>query len=194
VSSQGHSAPDGGEAPQLSAEDRIRIAKAARQVAGYTNFLRWAANFRKNELLPHPRHDRVMLLSPMQSGRFSFCVDGDTLLVGVQTFESAWMATLPFCKAYVSDRLYLSVEGVRCMESQLSPLCVGIFVDSRAKRSVMAHATWLQLVEVVAVGSTIASVGEKLGAPIPIADEDVIAALERFGHAHANRQDLSGFL
>ncbi|WP_240533886.1 hypothetical protein [Aeromonas veronii] len=116
----------GDEGPQISPEERARIAKSARQVAAYANFLRWTANFRRDEVVKHPNHDRVMLLSPMQSGRFSFAIEGDTLLLGVQDFEAAWMAAMPFDCAYVSDRLYLSVEGVACMDAKLPPLALGI--------------------------------------------------------------------
>lgn len=59
----------GDEGPQISPEERARIAKSARQVAAYANFLRWTANFRRDEVVKHPNHDRVMLLSPMQSGK-----------------------------------------------------------------------------------------------------------------------------
>jgi hypothetical protein len=176
-----------------TAEDRNRIARAARQVAGYTNFLRWAANFRKNEMLPHPRHDRVMLLSPMQSGRFGFCVDGDTLMLGVQPFEAAWMAALPFAMAYVTDRLYLSVDSVTCMENPLSPLAIGIFVDARSKRHAMSRASRLQLFGVEAVGGVITSVDRELGTLIRLSDEDIIGALDNRARAHVSRQDLSRF-
>lgn len=103
---------DEDEGPKISPEERARIAKSARQLASYVNFLRWAANFRRDEIARHPSHDRVMLLSPMQSGRFSFALEGQTLLLGVQPFEAAWAASMPFDCAYVSDRLYLSVQGV----------------------------------------------------------------------------------
>lgn len=37
------------------------------------------------------------------------------MYVGVQPFEAAWASCMPFEAAYVSDRLYLSVEGVNFM-------------------------------------------------------------------------------
>jgi hypothetical protein len=118
---------------EISAEDRARIAKAARQLAAYTNFLRWCANFRKDEVSRHPRSERVVLLSPMQSGRFAFRVQGNTGELGVQPFELAWMSCMPFDRAYVTDRLYLSVEGVACLDSGLPSLGIGIFIDDQAK-------------------------------------------------------------
>ncbi len=45
---KGGGKPQGDEGPQISPEERARIAKAAKQVAAYANFPRWSANFQKD--------------------------------------------------------------------------------------------------------------------------------------------------
>jgi hypothetical protein len=178
---------------QVSPEDRTRIAKAAKQVAAYINFLRWTANFQKDELTRHPRHERVMLLSPMQSGRFSFAVEGETIYLGVQPFEAIWMATLPLDQAYVSDRLYLTVEGVACIDSKLPALGLGVFVDDQAKRKQMAAAKWLQLVRVQVGDGRVIAVDSEFGSRIPVTGADIIGALAAAGQAKLKQQDISRF-
>lgn len=184
---------DGDDAPQISPEERARIAKSARQMAAYANFLRWAANFRRDEVVKHPNHDRVMLLSPVQSGRFSFAIEGDTLLLGVQDFEAAWMAAMPFDSAYVSDRLYLSVEGVACMDAKFPPLALGIFVDDAAKRRAMSAARFVQPVRISVRDGCIAEVGRALGLGFPIRQGDVIKQLVVAAKEKLRQQDMGRF-
>lgn len=181
------------DGPQISPEERARIAKAAKQLASYANFLRWTANFRKDEITQHARHERVMMISPMQSGRFSFCVKGDTILLGVQPFEAIWMASMPLDKAYVSDRLYLAVEGVACMDSKLPPLGIGFFVDDQVKRKQMAAAKWLQPMQVRVQGGSVVVVERKIGAKIPVSNADIIASLSAVAQAKLKQQDMSRF-
>jgi hypothetical protein len=181
------------EGPQISPEERARIAKAAKQVASYANFLRWNANFQKDELARHPRHDRIMLMSAMQSGRFSFSIEDDTVYLGVQPFEAVWMSYMPLDKAYVSDRLYLSIEGVACMDSKLPPLGIGLFVDDVAKRRKMALAKWLQPVQVKVQNGSVSAVERQLGPRIPVVGADIIAALAAVAEAKLKQQDMSRF-
>lgn len=183
----------GDEGPQISPEERARIAKSARQVAAYANFLRWTANFRRDEVVKHPNHDRVMLLSPMQSGRFSFAIEGDTLLLGVQDFEAAWMAAMPFDCAYVSDRLYLSVEGVACMDAKLPPLALGIFVDDPVKRAAMSAARFVQPIRVHVRDGRIAEVGRAFGLGFPVKQGDVIKQLVVAAKEKLRQQDMGRF-
>lgn len=183
----------GDEGSQISQEERARIAKSARQVAAYANFLRWTANFRRDEVVKHPNHDRVMLLSPMQSGRFSFAIEGDTLLLGVQDFEAAWMAAMPFDCAYVSDRLYLSIEGVACMDAKLPPLALGIFVDDPVKRAAMSAARFVQPTRVHVRNGRIAEVGWVFGLGFPVKQGDVIKQLVVAAKEKLRQQDMGRF-
>lgn len=189
----GNRQQEGQEGPQISPEDKARIAKAARQVAAYANFLRWAANFQRDEITTHPRHDRVKLLSPMQSGRFPFLVSDGTLYLGVQDFEAAWVSAMPFDKAFVSDRLYLSVESVSCMDAKLPALGLGIFVDDRAKRQQMAAAKWLQPIRVKVSGGRVVERGRTIGAKVPVSATDIIKSLAEAAQAKLKQQDMSRF-
>jgi len=183
----------GDDTPQISPEDRQRIAKAARQVAAYTNFLRWAANFNSDEVIRHPGHDKVMLLSPMQSGRFSFAVTGETLMLGVQDFEAVWMSVMPFDCAYVSDRLYLSVEGVACMDAKLPPLALGIFVDDPAKRANMAATKFVQPIRVKVRDGRVTEVGRAFGLGFPVRQGDVVKQLAVAAKEKLRQQDMGRF-
>lgn len=177
-------------------EEIERIRKSANQLASYTNFLRWSANFRKDELVRHPNHDRIMMLSPMQSGRFSFSYDEDaqTLYLGVQTFEAAWISCMPFDGAYVSDRLYLSVTGVACMESKIPPLALGIFIDESRKRHLMSKAAMVQPMRVFVKDGKVEEVGELLGDPITMLEGDIIRSLSDEKAAKLKQQDIGRFL
>jgi hypothetical protein len=158
---------------KISAEDRARMAKAARQLAAYTNFLRWCANFQKDEVSRHPRSDRVILLSPMQSGRFAFRLQGEMGELGVQPFEVAWMSCMPFDRAYVTDRLYLSVEGVVCLNGSLASLGIGIFVDDHAKRQKLATVTSLRLIEARFCNGRLTPADREISAQLPVSGEDI---------------------
>ncbi len=128
------------EAPEISEEDKKRLQKATTLLTAYTNFMRWAGNFRRDEIKRHPRHASVVMLSTMQSSRFAFAVEGSSLLLAAQPFEMTWLSAMPFDSAYVSDRLYLSTDGAQCMEVNLPPLTIGIWCDQKAKREEMAQA------------------------------------------------------
>ncbi|WP_434518478.1 hypothetical protein [Pseudomonas sp. NFX1] len=179
--------------PAISAEEQARVTRAARQVVAYANFLRWTANFKRDEVLRHPRHERVMLLSPMQSGRFSFALEGDTLYVGVQPFEAAWAACMPFQAAYVSDRLYLSVEGVSFMDARMPPLSLGIFVDESSKRALMARAKFVRFVHVSVRDGYVIDVGEPCGEPVEMRPGDVVQQLQQTQQAKVQQQDMGRF-
>lgn len=179
--------------PATSADERARIARAARQVVAYAGFLRWAANFRRDEVLRHPEHDRVMLLSPMQSGRFSFALEGDTLYLGVQPFEAAWASYMPFEAAYVSDRLYLSVEGVNVMDARLPALALGIFVDEGRKRALMARARFVRFVQVSVRDGCVQEVGAPCSEAFEMRSGDVVRQLRETRQAKAQQQDMGRF-
>lgn len=180
-------------APRALSEQRGRIAKSARQLAGYANFLRWSANFPKEELSRHPRHERVMLLSPMQSGRFSFCIEQDTIYLGVQPFEAVWLACMPIDRVYVSDRLYLSIDGVACIDNKLPALGLGVFVDDQEKRARMAKAKWLQPMLVKVGDGQVVAVERELGAPIAVSGADIVGSLAAVAGAKIKQQDISRF-
>lgn len=154
---------------ELSQEDKERIKKSALQLASYVNFMRWSANFKREEIKVHPTHGKkIFLLSVMQSGRFSFLIQGDTVILGVQGFECAWMASMPFACAYVDDRLYLQVDAVECLGAKMSGLTLGIFVDDEKKLSAMKMAKYLQLVRVSVHNGSVTEVGRAIGLGFPI--------------------------
>ena len=184
---------EGGEGPKISLEERTRIARSARQLVSYVNFLRWAANFRRDEITRHPNHDRVMLLSPMQSGRFSFAIEGDTLILGVQAFEAAWAAYMPFECAYVSDRLYLCVQGVGCMDAKMPPLTLGIFVDDSKKRALMSTALIVQPVRVTVRDGAVDEVGRAVGVAFPMKTGDIIKQLVLTAREQPRQQDMGRY-
>lgn len=154
---------------ELSPEDKERIKRSALQLASYVNFMRWSANFRREEIKMHPTHGRkIFLLSLMQSGRFCFLVQGDTIIFGVQEFECAWMAHMPFSCAYVDDRLYLKVDSVECLGAKMSGLTLGIFVDDEHKLNAMKKAKYIQLVRVSVRNGEVTEVGRAFGLGFPI--------------------------
>lgn len=181
------------EQPKISPEELARISKAARQVAAYAVFLRWSATFQKDEITRNPKNGRIMLLSPMQSGRFAFHLEGDTLYLGIQSFEAAWFASMPFDKAYVTDRLYLAVEGVGCIDSKLPPLGLGIFVDSVLKRTKMVSAKWLQPIRIAVGDGQVVSIGGQIGSRIPVESGDIVSSLAATVAAKQKQQDISRY-
>lgn len=142
--------------------------RMARQLVAYANFLRWSATFSKEAVQRHPQQPQLMMLSPMQSGRFAFAISGDTILLGVQSFEAAWLSPLPVDRVSVSDRLYLTVDGVEGTAGRLAPLGIGIFVDDARKRQAMAAASRLQLVRITVADGAVASVGALLGTSVAV--------------------------
>lgn len=178
---------------EISREERARFAKSAKQLVAYTNFLRWSANFPKEELRRHPQHDQVILLSPMQSSRFSFAMEGNTLLLGVQHFEAAWMAPMPFECAYVSDRLYLSVSGVTCMSAKLPPMTLGIFVNDSRKRAQMSTAEFVQPTRVTVQNGRIEEIGRAFGLGFPLNPGNIIEGLVAREKARSKTMDVSRF-
>lgn len=180
-------------APDISSADRDRIRKGTRLLAAYVNFLRWAGNFRRDEVTRHPRHGQVMMLSPLQSGRFAFAIEDQRLLLGAQAFEMAWLATMPFETAHVSDRLYLSTPGVQCLDVALPALTVGIFCDQREKREQMAACSHVDPVEIRVAAGRVADVGRPAGQGIPIMPGDVVAGLQAQAIQRQDRGNLSRF-
>jgi hypothetical protein len=178
---------------QAEIDQKIRIAKAAKQLAAYATFLRWSCNFKKDEILSHPKHRSVKLLSPMISGRFAFAIEDETLYLGVQPFEAVWFEFMPWSNAYISDRLYLAAESVECMEGKLTALGVGIFVDTSVKRTSMKQVKNVQCVVMEVEEGEIVSIGKLLGPAIPLGSGDVINALQEKADARRNTQDITRF-
>lgn len=181
------------DGPDISPEERARIAKAARQVVAYANFLRWLANFRRDEIEAHPHHARVFLLSPLQSGRFAFAIEDGMLLLGVQPFEAAWFSVLPFEAGYISDRLYLNVDAVQFTGNTLPALALGIYVDSEAKRRAIAQATAVQGVRMSVRNGHVANVGQSCGAAFPMRKGDVVKQLVDQAREKLRASDMGRF-
>lgn len=181
------------EGPKISAEEMRRVEKGAKQLASYASFLRWSANFPRDEITTHPSHRQVMLLSPVQSGRFSFALEGSTLLLGTQPFELAWMENMPFDCAYVSDRLYLCVSGVSCMEVNFPPLALGIHISGPEKRSELARARFVQPIGVEVDDGAVTAVGRAQGLGFPVKPGDVIQGLLQASKERMRAQDMSRF-
>ena len=181
------------DAPEISEEDKKRLQKATTLLAAYTNFMRWAGNFRRDEIKRHPRHGSVVMLSPLQSSRFAFSTEGSTLLLGAQRFEMAWLSALPFESAYVSDRLYLSTTGAQCMDVTLPPLTVGFFCDQKAKREQMAKCSYVVPVEITVSEGAVTDVGRPQGLGIQMKQGDVVAVLNEAAKEAMNRRDLARF-
>lgn len=179
--------------PEISEADKKRLQKSTTLLAAYVNFLRWAGNFRRDEIARHPRHGAVVMLSPMQSSRFAFSVDGSTLLLGAQPFELAWLSVMPFEAAYVSDRLYLSTSSAQCMDVTLPALTIGIFCDQKAKREQMASASYVVPVEITVSKGAVTDMGRPVGLGIPMKKGDVVAALNEATKNDQNRRDLARF-
>ncbi len=179
------------DGPQVSPEDLARIERASRQFVSYTNFIRWATNFRADEIRAHPKHKAVKMLSPMQSGRFSFAIEGDTILLGTQAFEGVWMNTMPWDAAYVSDRLYLSVDSTKIMDANLHALVLGIFIDGEDKRARMRSAKYVQIVPVTATDGRVVDVQRALGLGFPVRPGDVVNDLREVARARVTQQDAS---
>lgn len=186
----GAAAPDDPLA-DVSPEERARIARAAKQLAAYANFLRWCGNFPRDEVAFHPANRKIALLSLRQSARFSYAIEDATLFLGVQPFEAAWVTHMPFEAAYVSDRLYLQVNEVACMGAKLPALSVGIHVNSPSKRAAMGRARALQPVRVRVRQGHVVDVDSPLGAAVPITSGDVVKLLAEQARQRAKKTDIT---
>jgi len=181
------------DGPQISPEDQKRIAKGARQLAAYAAFLRWSANFSRDEIATHPSHKQIMMLSPVQSGRFAFAVEGSTILLGTQGFEAAWMAAMPFDCAYVSDRLYLCVTGVSLMDVHFPPIALGIYVADTQKRAQLSQGHFVQPIDIEVENGSVVDVGRAYGVSFPVRQGDVTRGLLEAARARMRAQDMSRF-
>ncbi len=179
--------------PEISEEDRKRIQKATTLLAAYVNFMRWAGNFRRDEITKHGRHQGIVLLSPLQSSRFAFAVEDSTLLLGAQPFEFAWLTVMPFDAAYVSDRLYLTASGVECLDVKLPAITIGFFCDQKAKRDQMAACSYVVPVPIEVADGVVTDVGRPVGLGVPIKPGDVVSALKEQALAQQNRRDLARY-
>jgi len=183
----------GSDDMSISTKDKTRISISARQVVAYTNFLRWMSNFKRDEIVRHPCHNQVILLSPMQSGRFSFAIEEGKLLIGVQDFEIPWIATMPFAAAYVSDRIYLSVRGRECMNTTIPLIVLGIFVDDHRKCVAMSATHSVQFIRVCIRNSRVVDVGEVIGECFPLKTADIIEQLAMEVKEKLKQQDTRRF-
>lgn len=124
----------------------------AQRLFSCVNFLRWSTNFPQFETQCHSNSQKIIQLSAMQSGYFSFRVDPDSgnAHVGAQAFEAKWLEHLPITNAFVHDRLYLHVEQMECLGESLNEMMIGIFIDSEKKLAQLKKASHLlfDLVEV----------------------------------------------
>lgn len=177
----------------LSEADRARFKKAALQTVACMNFMRWAANFRRDEVILHPQHDSVMLLSPLQSSRFSYAVQNDTVMLGVQHFEAAWMQAMPIEAAYITDRIYLRVREVPILNTKMPELIIGIYVNNSKKLAEMASASVLQPVRVDVCDGQVTTVGRALGVGYPIVKKDIIKALKDEAKGRRDQLDVGRF-
>jgi len=184
---------DGDDGPKISVDDQKRISKGARQLAAYASFLRWSANFSRDEISTHRSHRQVKMLSAVQSGRFAFAVEGSTILLGVQDFESAWIADMPFDCDYLSDRLYLCVTGVSLMEVHFPPIALGIQVSDPQKRAQISQGRFVQPVGIAVANGSVERVGRPYGLGFPIKQGDVTAGLLAASVARMRAQDMSRF-
>ena len=182
------------EATGISPKEQERIRKAARQVVAFVKFLRWSTNFPRNEICSHPNHDRVMMLSSMQSARFAFGIDDDVLLLGVQDFEAVWFAEMPFTCAYISDRIYLSVDGTNCIGTKLPPLAIGIFVDDPVKCVEMSKARILRSVAITVRNGEVVSVGHALGPDVSILPGDIVQTFSEAQSEKLQKMDMRRYL
>lgn len=182
------------EQEELSQADRIRFAKSAKQIMAYTNFLRWSANFRSDEIITHPRHRQVVLLSPTQSSRFSYAMSDETVVLGVQPFEASWYTAMPFDMAYVTDRLYLRVRSTAVLSTKIPALTIGIYVNDKRKLAEMMEATFLEARRVEARDGVVVAVGGSLGAPLRVCTDDLIADLRREQRESQHQLDVNRFL
>lgn len=182
------------ESNKLSPLDKERVLFAANILPAYANFLRWTTNFPKESVSIHPNHNNVILLSPMLSGRFCFTVANDSLILGVQDFEMAWIRAMPFHCAYLSDRLYLSNLGAPCMNFFIPSLAIGIFVDSKEKIKDMANAVHLQVLKVdIKDGCVDKTAAHTNPMKIPIHKTDIIKELLAMEKSKMKKQDISRF-
>lgn len=178
----------------LTHEDKLRFAKAAKQIVSYVNFLRWSGNFRSGEMLTHPSHKDVILLSATQSGRFSYAVSGDTVFLGVQAFEAAWITAMPFECAHITDRIYLRIHSTAVLSGKVPDLTIGIYVNSPAKLAEMARASHIEFRRVEVRDGVVSGVGGTINNPVDIKTEDVITALKREQKARQKKLDVSRYL
>ncbi|ANN80901.1 hypothetical protein BAU07_26255 (plasmid) [Bordetella flabilis] len=162
-------------------------------MAAYAAFLRWSANFSRNEITTHPSHRQIMMLSPVQSGRFAFTLEGSTILLGTQPFEAAWMAHMPFDCAYLSDRLYLCVTGVSLMEVHFPPIALGIHVAGAEKRGQLSQGRFVQPVGVEVQNGAVTAVGRPYGLGFPVRQGEITSGLLEATAARMRSQDMSRF-
>lgn len=178
----------------ISEQDRARLQRSAAQLAAYTTFIRWSASFARDEVQTDSRHGHVLRLSVVQSSRFSFAVENEIAYLGVQATEAAWFRWMPFDAAYVSDRLYLVVNGIHTFRSKIPRMALGIFIDGESKRAAIARAQSVQGISVAAAGGEIVEIGDCVGAAIPLQRADVATALRADDHARVAARDFTRFL
>lgn len=115
-------------------------------VQSYVNFLRWTTQFSEDQVLEHPRYNRVYELSTQQCMRFLALVQGNDAMLFVQSPER-WLLGLPLDEACVSDRLYLILSSITPTEGvTVKPIAIGMgFHDhSMLARFAKAKRLWIR--------------------------------------------------
>lgn len=162
----------------LDPEVQERLQRLRAQSIGYVNFIRWANRFPQNELKQHPNHRDVMLLSPQQCLRFAIAVQGEITYIGVQDVEAAWLQSIPFDTAYVSDRLYLVVNATRSSSLKASRLALGFLVMNPSLLDRIKATRFIQLVRIIPEnGKVVSLMDDANDVLIPLRCQDIVSAL-----------------
>jgi len=93
----------------------------------------------------------------------------------------------------VSDRLYLAVEGVACIDAKLPSLALGIFVDDPSKRNAMSATKFVQPTRVHVRDGKVVDVGRAFGIGFPVKQGDVIKQLVGAAKEKLRQQDIGRF-
>lgn len=144
----------------------------------YVDFLRWATQFPRHQMLEHPRSQRVTLLSPLQRSRFMAATRGRDAFLYVQHAEH-WLMRLPVERACVSDQLYqlfsdMNLRSGHCMPA--TALGIKFLYQDELEAFLQAERLWISSCwlgdreEVAGFGS------EVIG--VPISRQDIVEVLE----------------
>lgn len=178
----------------ISAKDKSRLSKAAVQVTAFGNFIRWANTFQQHELKPHPNKSSIMLFSTLQSGRFTYCIQDDELILGVQENEAVWLSLLPIELVTIDDRIYFTTVGVECMDIKIKPLTIGLLVDSKQKLNQMRDVSFLRCFAVKVAHGKVVEVGEEIKKPLYVSTGNIIKVISQFDDSRASENNYIDFL
>lgn len=178
----------------ISAKDKARLSKAAVQVAAYGNFIRWANTFGQHEVTRHPNKSSIMLFSTLQSGRFTYCIHNDELILGVQANEAVWLSLLPIELVTIDDRIYFTTVGVECMDIKIKSLTIGLLVDSKEKLRQMSSVDFLRCFAVKVVNGKVVEVGEEIKSPLCVSSGNIIKTISQFDDSRVSENNYIDFL